>query len=249
MISEEELERYSRHLILDEIGDEGQERLKEARVAVVGAGGIGAPLLLYLAGAGVGKIRLIDFDNVELSNLQRQPLYETTSLNLPKIAEAARALKARNPLVDLELQDELLDERNASKLLADCDLIVDGSDSYLCRRQVNRSALAKKTPLLMASVMRFEGQLSAFNSAKGAENPCYACLFPEEPAGKRRCADVGVFAPLAGVMGTLAAGEALKILLELEEAIFRKLWLVEALPLRFTSIITRKNKNCSDCAE
>ncbi|MHA3914070.1 HesA/MoeB/ThiF family protein [Halovulum sp. GXIMD14793] len=208
-LTPEELDRYARHIVLREIGGPGQMKLKAAKVAVVGAGGLGCPALTYLAAAGVGHLSVIDDDTVSLSNLQRQILHATSRIGMAKTESAALALAEVNPHVKVTQHQTRLSEANAD-LLAGHDLILDGSDSFATRYLVNATATRLKIPLIAAAMSQWEGQISLYDPSNGT--PCYACIFPEAPADglAPSCAEAGIMGALAGVMGSMMAGEAIK---------------------------------------
>ncbi len=208
--SAEELERYARHIVLREVGGPGQQRLKAAHLAVVGAGGLGSPALMYLAAAGIGRITLIDDDTVSLSNLQRQIVHKTGAVGQPKTESAAATLAEINPHCEVIAQPHRLSDENAETLLAGVQLILDGTDTFETRALVNRTAVALGIPLLSAAMSQWEGQISLFDPASGG--PCYACVFPTppKPGQAPSCAEAGVMGALAGVMGSMMAGEAIK---------------------------------------
>lgn len=208
--SEAELDRYARHIVLREIGGPGQMRLKQARVLVVGAGGLGSPALLYLAAAGVGTIGVVDDDTVSNSNLQRQVIHTDDRIGMPKVFSAEIAMTALNPHVVVRPYRRRLGAEDAATLFADFDLILDGSDNFATRYMVNAAAVAAGKPLIAAAITQWEGQISVYDPARGA--PCYACIFPEEPAAglAPSCAEAGVVGALPGVLGAMMAGEAIK---------------------------------------
>jgi molybdopterin/thiamine biosynthesis adenylyltransferase len=210
--SDDELERYARHIVLREVGGPGQKALKSARVLVVGAGGLGAPVLTYLAAAGVGTIGVIDDDVVDLSNLQRQVIHGDADIGLPKVQSAAAAVHALNPHVTLRPYQRRLTDEIATDLFDDYDIIMDGSDNFDTRYLVNRAAVATGKPLISGALAQWEGQLSVFDPARGA--PCYECVFPTRPAEglAPSCAEAGVMGPLPGVIGAMMAGEAIKLI-------------------------------------
>lgn len=214
-LTDSETERYARHLILDEIGDDGQQTLKAATVTVVGTGGIGAPALQYLASSGVGCLRIIDDDAVDLSNLQRQVIHRNDAVGRLKTDSAADSLKALNPEVRSDLRPVRLTAENAGELLKDSSVILDGSDSYDTRCLVSETARDLAVPLISASVSGFDGQLMVLRGHLPGHKT-YRDVFPDAPQGRVSCADVGVFAPLAGMMGCLAAGEVIKLLCGLD---------------------------------
>ena len=233
-----ETNRYSRHLLLPEIGLAGQQRLKAARVLVVGCGGLGCPVLQYLAAAGVGTLGLLDFDTVDDSNLQRQVLYATADVGRPKAVVAAEKLAAQNPFITLRTHQVLLSRENALALFADYDVVVDCSDNFATRYLVNDACVVLGRPLVFGAIFKFEGQVSVFNHQNG---PTYRCLYPEPPApgDAPSCAEIGVLGVLPGLLGTMQAAEALKIILELGEVLSGRLLLVDALSMRFQTIAFR----------
>ncbi|MEM9756220.1 MAG: HesA/MoeB/ThiF family protein [Pseudomonadota bacterium] len=208
--NDDEVERYARHITLPDIGGAGQKRLKSAKVLVVGAGGLGSPTLLYLSAAGVGRLGIIDPDTVSLSNLARQVIHTDARQGVPKVFSAQAAIAARNPFVDVRPYHRALTDEIAKDLVADYDLIVDGTDSYESRSIVNRAAVATGRPLLSGAISAWEGQVTLYHPAGGA--PCMACIFPDppDPEKVRTCAETGVAGPLPGVIGTMMALEALK---------------------------------------
>jgi adenylyltransferase/sulfurtransferase len=241
-----EIRRYSRHLVLPEVGREGQERLKEARVLVVGAGGLGAPLALYLAAAGVGTLGLVDFDVVDFSNLQRQILYGEPDVGRPKLEAAARRLGQVNPHVHLELHETRLDRDNALDLMAGYDVISDGTDNFATRYLVNDACALLGKPNVHGSILRFEGQASVFWAARG---PCYRCLFPDPPPPGTvpSCAEGGVLGALPGIIGSIQAMETIKLLLGVGETLLGRLLVFDGLAMDFRSLKLRKDPDCPLC--
>ena len=205
-----ELERYARHIVLREIGGPGQKALKEARVLVVGAGGLGSPALLYLAAAGVGTIGVVDDDAVDNSNLQRQVIHRDADIGMPKVFSAEAAMKAQNPAIEVRPYHRRLDEESARALFSDYDLILEGSDNFATKYLVNRAAVAARKPVVGGALSQWEGQISTWDVARGG--PCYQCVFPEAPAPglAPSCAEAGVVGPLPGVIGAMMAVEAIK---------------------------------------
>ena len=230
-----ETSRYSRHLLLPEIGPAGQQKLKAARVLVVGCGGLGCPVLQYLAAAGVGTLGLLDFDTVDDSNLHRQVLYGTADVGRPKAAVAAEKLRAQNPFIALRPHQLHLSATNALELFAEYDLVVDCSDNFATRYLVNDACVVLGKPLVFGAIFKFEGQVSVFNYQNG---PTYRCLHPAPPAPGEApgCAEIGVLGVLPGLIGTMQANEALKIILEIGEVLSGRLLLVDALSMRFQTI-------------
>jgi adenylyltransferase/sulfurtransferase len=244
----DEIARYSRHLTLPEVGVEGQLRLRSASALLVGAGGLGSPLGIYLAAAGLGRIGLVDFDVVDLSNLQRQVLYETQDVGRSKIELASQRLRAINPHVEIESHDLRLTSDNALELLAPYDLVIDGTDNFATRYLVNDACVLLGKPNVYGSIFRFEGQVSVFWADKG---PCYRCLYPEPPApgAVPSCAEGGVLGILPGVIGSLQATEAIKLLLGRGESLIGRLLLFDALEMRFRELRLRKDPRCPVCGE
>jgi sulfur-carrier protein adenylyltransferase/sulfurtransferase len=247
-VSREELLRYSRQLILPEVGLQGQRRLKGASVLLVGAGGLGSPLALYLAAAGVGRIGLVDFDRVEESNLQRQVLYGTASLGRSKLDAARERLADLNPRVEIETHAARLSSANALELLGRYDVIADGSDNFPTRYLVNDACVLLGKPNAYGSIFQFEGQVSLFDPRSG---PCYRCLYPQPPPPGLvpSCAEGGVLGVLPGVIGLLQGIEILKWLLDLGEPLIGRLLLFDALALRFRELRLQKNPACPVCGE
>ena len=245
-LSREEIERYSRHLVLPEIGMDGQRRLKAARVLCVGAGGLGSPAIMYLAAAGVGTLGLVDFDRVDVSNLQRQILYGTGDVGGSKIESARRRLLAINPNVALEAHDTKLSAANALALVSAYDLVIDGTDNFATRYLVNDACVLARRPNIYGSIFRFEGQASVFAADGG---PCYRCLHPEPPPAGLipDCAEGGVLGVLPGVIGTVQATEALKLALRIGVPLVGRLLLYDALRMRFREIRLPKDPDCPAC--
>lgn len=237
-----EIERYSRQIILPGVGAAGQELLQQARVLVVGAGGLGSPALLYLAAAGVGKIGLIENDTLEISNLQRQVLYQSPDLGQAKVELAAHRLRGLNPGVSVETYALRLDLATALKILPEYDLILDASDNFATRYAVNDAALACHKPLIFGAAEAYSGQVGVLNFRGG---PCYRCLFPEPPASAPSCAEIGVLGPVVGVVGSLMAGEAIKLLLGIGEPLTGKLLIYEALESNFRTIRFGQRSDCA----
>lgn len=238
--------RYARQLALPGVGEDGQERLKAARVLVVGAGGLGSPVALYLAAAGVGTLGLVDFDTVDVTNLQRQVLYGTSDVGRPKLEAAAARLRDLNPEVRVVPHSLRLSSANALDVLAEYDVVADGTDNFPARYLVNDACVLLGKPNVHASVSRFEGQASVFWAAKG---PCYRCLFEEPPPSDLvpSCAEGGVFGVLPGLLGTIQATEVLKLLLGVGEPLVGRLLLVDALRMETRTIRAAKNPACAVC--
>ncbi len=243
----EELRRYSRHLLLPEVGVAGQKRLAAAKVLVVGTGGLGAPTALYLAAAGVGEIGLVDFDRVELSNLQRQVLFATADVGRPKLDAARARLQGLNPGVRVVAHEERLEAANALETLRPYDVVVDGTDNFPTRYLVNDASVLLGKPNVYGSIYRFEGQVSVFDAKRG---PCYRCLYPEPPPPDLvpSCAEAGVLGVLPGVVGVLQATETVKLLLGIGEPLIGRLVLYDALGMTFRELTLEKNPTCVLCS-
>jgi len=248
-LNDAQFHRYARHLILDEIGEEGQAKLLASRVLVIGAGGLGAPLLLYLAAAGVGTLGIVDNDTVELSNLQRQIIHATPRLGRPKVESASAALAALDPEIRVELHNERLSGENVDRLVEAYDLVADGSDNFTTRYLVNDACVRAKKPFVSGALLRFEGQLSTFKPHEGPAHPCYRCLFPEAPpAGSTpRCEEAGILGAVAGVIGTLQATEVLKELLGLGQSLSGSLLMYNALETSFYRVKVPRDPHCPAC--
>ncbi|MCO5184461.1 MAG: molybdopterin-synthase adenylyltransferase MoeB [Anaerolineae bacterium] len=245
-LSQEEVKRYSRHLIMPEVGMAGQKKLKAASVLIVGAGGLGSPLALYLAAAGIGRIGIIDYDTVDHTNLQRQILYTTDDLGKSKIEIARQRIQAANPNVQVDLYNEPLTSANALRLFAPYDLIIDGTDNFPTRYLVNDACVLLGKPNVYGSIFRFEGQVTVFNTEDG---PCYRCLYPEPPPPGLvpSCAEGGVLGVLPGIVGTMQALEAIKLITGIGTPLKGRLLLFDALHMEFTELKLRKNPNCVVC--
>lgn len=247
-LNDSALLRYSRHILLPEIDIEGQQRLLAARVLVVGAGGLGAPALLYLASAGVGQLTLVDDDTVELTNLQRQVIHDMQTLGQPKVASAAARLAAINPDVQLRLLNERLAGDSLAAEVAAHDLVLDCSDNFATRHAINRACVAARVPLVSGAAVRFSGQLAVYD-VRDEASPCYHCLFPEEgEASDGPCATFGVLAPLVGVIGSLQAVEAVKLLAGRRPAL-GQLTLYEALDGSFRQLRVPRDPDCPVCGQ
>ena len=245
--TEDEIRRYSRHILLREVGGTGQAKLKAARVLVVGAGGLGSPLVLYLAAAGVGTIGIVDDDVVELSNLQRQVAHTMDRLGTPKADSAAVAAHAINPGVTIEIHKMRLDADNALDLVSRYDIVCDGTDNFPTRFLAADACVLARRTLVSAAVLRFDGQLSVFKPHEGG--PCYRCLYPEAPPPGLvpTCSEAGVFGAVTGVMGTLQATEVLKEILGIGETLAGRLLVWDALATRFRTVKLRADPACALC--
>jgi adenylyltransferase/sulfurtransferase len=245
-LTNDELGRYSRHLILPEVGMEGQQRLKAAKVLCVGTGGLGSPLALYLAAAGIGTLGLIDFDTVDSSNLQRQIIHSTKDIGRKKIDSAQEKLNALNPALNVVKHDTMLTSANALEIFAQYDIVADGTDNFQTRYLVNDACVMLKKPNAYGSIFRFEGQASVFATEEG---PCYRCLYPEPPPPGLvpSCAEGGVLGILPGIVGVIQATEVIKLILGKGEPLIGRLLLVDALSMRFRELKLRKNPDCPVC--
>jgi molybdopterin/thiamine biosynthesis adenylyltransferase len=241
--SESEVERYARHLVLREVGGQGQQALKAARVLIVGAGGLGAPAALYLAAAGSGRLRIIDPDAVELSNLQRQVLFETEDVGVAKVEAASRRLTALNPNIEVEPVRVRLSAENAAEMVAGCQLVLDGTDNFETRLAVNAACVAAGVPLVSGAIGRWTGQVGVF-----AGRPCYRCLVPEIPPDAETCSAVGVVGALAGVIGSMMAVEAIKLIAGAGEALVGRLLVYDALSAETRTVRLAADPACPICA-
>ena len=247
-LSKDEILRYSRHLIMPEVGMQGQLKLKQAKVLLVGTGGLGAPLGLYLAAAGVGRIGLVDFDTVDYTNLQRQVLFGTSDVGRPKIDAAAGHLRNLNPEIQVDQFETRLTSENALDILKDYDIVVDGTDNFPTRYLVNDACVLLGKPNVYGSIFRFEGQITVFGYPGG---PCYRCLYPEPPPPGLvpSCAEGGVLGVLPGIVGTIQAAETLKLIIGVGEPLIGRLLLFDALSMTFRALKLRKNPQCPVCGE
>jgi molybdopterin/thiamine biosynthesis adenylyltransferase/rhodanese-related sulfurtransferase len=247
-LSPNEIARYSRHLIMPEVGMDGQKRLKAASVLLIGAGGLGSPLGLYLAAAGIGRIGLVDFDVVDFSNLQRQVLHGTPDVGRPKLQSAKDRLGAINPEVKIDLYETRLTSANALEILAPYDIVIDGTDNFPTRYLTNDACVLLKKPNIYGSIFRFDGQASVFHPPQG---PCYRCLYPEPPPPGEvpSCAEGGVLGILPGLIGCIQATEAVKLILGKGEPLIGRLVLYDALQMRFQEFKVRRNPKCPVCGD
>jgi len=246
--TEDQIYRYARHIILPEVGGTGQRKLLDAGVLVVGAGGLGSPVALYLAAAGIGRIGLVDHDEVDLTNLQRQILHATADVGRPKIDSGAETIRAMNPDVDVVTFDERLDSSNALATLQGFDVVVDGSDNFPTRYLLNDACYLASKPLVTGAIFRFEGQVTTFDRSR-AESPCYRCLFPTPPAPGTvpNCEQAGVFGALAGTIGTIQATEVIKLVCGIGTPLVGFLLLYDALEIRFNRVRVKRDEACPLC--
>jgi len=246
--TDEQIERYSRHIILPEVGGSGQQKMLEARVLLLGAGGLGSPAAYYLAAAGIGNLGIVDFDQVDLSNLQRQIIHSTERIGMLKTESAKKTIQALNPDVNVTLYNEKMDSSNIMSLIKDYDYVVDGSDNFPTRYLVNDACVMKNKTLIHGSIYRFEGQVTVF---KPCDGPCYRCLYPEPPPPGMvpNCQEGGVLGVLAGVIGNLQVVEVLKLILGIGKPLIGKLLIYDALNTEFRNLRLRRDANCPICGE
>ena len=247
--SEDEIRRYSRHILLQDVGGIGQAKLKAAKVLLVGAGGLGSPLALYLAAAGIGRLGIIDHDTLELSNLQRQIAHTTARIGRSKAESAAETVRAINPEIRVDTYTERLTAANVAGLVTDYDIVCDGTDNFSTRFLIADACVLGRRTLVSAAVLRFEGQLSVFKPHVHADGPCYRCLYPAPPPPGLvpSCSEAGVLGAVTGVMGTLQATEVLKEILGIGDTLSGKLLVWDALATRFRTIRLRKDPRCALC--
>jgi molybdopterin/thiamine biosynthesis adenylyltransferase len=247
-MTDDQLLRYSRHILLDEIGIEGQQRVLDATVLVIGAGGLGSPAAMYLAASGAGRIILADDDDVDLTNLQRQIMHTTERVGQPKVTSGQAALAHINPQVEVLALKERLQGARLQELVAQASVVLDCSDNFATRHAVNRACVAAGVPLVAGAVIRFDGQLSVFDPRDPA-SPCYACLFPPDAAVEDvACSTMGVFAPLVGVIGAMQAAEALKLIVRVGASLAGRLLLLDGKNMEWTSIAVARDSACPVCS-
>ncbi|GAB3540918.1 molybdopterin-synthase adenylyltransferase MoeB [Noviherbaspirillum agri] len=246
-MNDNQLLRYSRHILLDEIGIEGQERLLAAHALVIGAGGLGSPVAYYLASAGIGRITLVDNDTVDLTNLQRQILHTTERVGQPKAQSGKQTLAQINPEVEVVALNERVQDERLSELVRNASVVLDCSDNFATRHAVNRACVTHRVPLVSGAAIRFDGQISVFDS-RVADKPCYACLFPPDQQFEEvMCSTMGVLAPLVGIIGTMQAAEALKLAAGIGDSLAGRLLLLDARNMEWTSIKVARNPGCTVC--
>lgn len=246
-MNDDQLLRYSRHILLDEIGIDGQQRLLDANVLIIGLGGLGSPVALYLAASGVGRLTLCDHDTVDFSNLQRQVIHRTHSVGQPKVVSARNTLLEINSEIEYIALQQRVDEAQLLNLVAQSDVVVDCSDNFDTRYAVNRACFAQRKPLVSGAAIQFQGQVAVFDFRRD-DAPCYNCLFSEESvSAELRCATTGVFAPLVGIIGSLQAAEALKLLMGIEAGLHGNLLALNALDMQTIRSRFRRDPNCPVC--
>lgn len=248
-ITDAQLLRYARHIVLDEVGEEGQARLLSSRVLVVGAGGLGSPMLLYLAAAGIGTLGIVDDDKVDLTNLQRQIVHETPRIGTAKVDSARAAIEALNPDIRVETHGVRLDATNADALVRRYDIVADGSDNFATRFLLSDACYFARVPLVSAALLRFEGQMSTFKAWSAGDHPCYRCLYPEPPPDNLvpRCEQAGILGVLAGVVGSLQATEVIKELLGLGESLSGTLLFYDSLAAKIRHFRVKRRPDCALC--
>lgn len=246
-MDDSQLLRYSRHLLLNELGIEGQERIMRARALVIGVGGLGSPVALYLATAGVGHLTLVDHDRVDLTNLQRQIAHTQDRIGLPKVESARQALLAINPELDITTLAERADAQRLDTLVADADVVLDCSDNFATRQALNAACVRHRVPLVSGAAIRFDGQLAVYDPRR-QDSPCYACVFPPDTDFEEtRCATMGVFAPLVGIIGSMQAAEALKLLSGAGEPAVGRLLMLDGRAMAWSDIRLPRNPACPVC--
>ena len=247
-MNDEQLLRYSRHILLDEIGIEGQEKLLASHVLIIGAGGLGSPVALYLGAAGVGRITLVDHDRVDATNLQRQIAHTLERIGEFKVDSVVQAIAALNPDVKVIPMTELADDSLLERLVGEVDLVLDCTDNFATRHAINRACVKHAKPLVSGAAIRFDGQVTVYDP-RSAASPCYACIFPESDLlEETRCAAMGVFAPLVGIVGTVQAAEALKLLCGIGQALTGRLLMLDGRNMEWHAMKLMRNQACSVCA-
>lgn len=246
--SDEQIQRYSRHIILPNVGGKGQSKLLSSRILIVGMGGLGSPIALYLAAAGIGTLGLVDFDRVELNNLQRQIIHFTGDIGKEKVLSGMETIKSINPDVSVHTYDQRLSAQNVMEILSDYDLVMDGTDNFPTRFLLNDACFLSGKTIVYGAIFRFEGQVSVFAPGKG---PCYRCLLPEmpPPGSVPRCQEAGVFGVLPGIVGAIQATEAIKLILGIGRPLIGRLLLVDALDMETMEMKLQKNPGCPVCGE
>ena len=245
-MNDEELLRYNRQIMLPQIEVAGQQRLSDAHVVIIGMGGLGSPAAMYLASAGIGKLTLVDFDRVEISNLQRQLVHRTSDVGKPKVASARENLLAINPEISIETIDEKTDDFMLDKLAQLADVVVDASDNYETRFAINRACVEHRTPLVSGAAIRFEGQVSVFDK-RNADSPCYSCLYPEAGEEQETCSENGVLAPIVGIIGSIQAVETIKLICNIGDPLVGKLLVFDGLAMQWRSMNLQCDPQCKVC--
>jgi len=247
-MNDDQLLRYSRHILLTELGVEGQERLLASHALIVGAGGLGSPAAMYLAAAGVGRITICDADTVDLTNLQRQIAHRNDSVGMPKVASARRTLSELNPEIEVIALESRLDAQALMGTVAECSVVLDCCDNFATRHAVNRACVAHGVPLVSGAAIKFDGQISVFD-LRSPDSPCYACLFSEDTESEElRCAVMGVFAPLTGIVGATQAAEAIKLLSGAGKSLSGRLLILDALDMEWRTMRLQRDPACKVCS-
>ena len=246
-MNDAQLLRYSRHILLNEVGIEGQQRLLSARALIVGAGGLGSPVALYLGSAGVGCITVVDHDTVDATNLQRQIAHTLADVGQPKAQSIERSIAAINPDVDIRVVTDRAGDASLTELVAQADVVLDCTDNFATRHAINRACLKHGKPLVSGAAIQFDGQVTVYDP-RDAQSPCYACIFPETTQFEEaQCATMGVFAPLVGIIGSVQAAEALKLLMNIGEALTGRLQMLDARSMTWSEIKVPRNADCPVC--
>ena len=245
-MNDHELLRYSKQIMLPQIDIEGQQKINDSTILIIGMGGLGSPTALYLAAAGVGHLVIADFDQVELSNLQRQIIHRTADIGDDKVNSAKTKLLELNPNIKVTIANEIMHSDNLVSLIKDVDIVLDGTDNFESRFEINKVCVESQKPLISAAVIRFEGQISVFKGYE-VDQPCYQCLYSEEGNGRESCVENGVLAPVAGLVGTMQALQAIKVLLGIGEQLCGELLLIDGLDLSFRKVKIAKDSECPIC--
>lgn len=246
-MNDQQLLRYSRHILLDDIDIAGQEKLLASHALVIGVGGLGSPAALYLAAAGMGRITLVDDDTVDLTNLQRQIVHTTARVGVPKVESGRQALEEINPEIEIVTVAERVDDERLSELVRSASVVLDCSDNFVTRHAINRACVSCKAPLVSGAAIRFDGQISVFDTRRG-DAPCYACLFPpDQKFEDAQCSTMGIFSPLVGIVGAMQAAEAIKLVAGIGESLTGRLQMIDARNMEWTSIRLERNPVCPVC--
>ncbi|MBL79241.1 MAG: molybdopterin biosynthesis protein MoeB [Nitrosomonadaceae bacterium] len=246
-MNDEQLLRYSRHILLPQIGILGQEKLTKSCALIIGIGGLGSPVAMYLAASGIGELILCDNDDVDLTNLQRQSIHNSEAIGMPKVDSAKKAIAKMNPEINVTVFQEYINEKKLQELVPKADVVIDASDNFVTRHAINQACVAYRKPLVSGSAIQFKGQISVFDMSKDT-SPCYHCLFSKDGSNKdMHCATMGIFSPLVGIIGSMQAAEAAKILLDIESTLNGRLMLLDALTMEWRSIKLNKDPECTVC--